>query len=340
MRVWIDLANSPHVALFAPVVDRLEVENAEVLVTVRDHAQTLGLAQRSFPDAVVIGERSPPGVLRKGAAIGHRAYDLRRIASRWRPTVAVSHGSYAQVLAATAARVPAVTMMDYEHQPANHLSFRLARRVLVPAAFPAGALRRFGARRRKVARYDGFKEQLYLGGFRRDDAVLAELGLEPGKVIVVMRPPPRGALYHRHGNVRFDELLAAAASRSDVQVVVLPRSAPEEYRRAAVIVPDAPIDGLSLVAHADLMIGAGGTMNRESALLGTPTYTVFAERMSAVDAMLVAQGRMKDLRDPALMPTFEKKSSDGAFVAENAARAGAIMATLLDALREAEGSRP
>src|SRR5581483_12369074 len=114
-----------------------------------------------WDDVVVIGGPSPPGIAAKGREVAARAAQLRAFARERRPDVALSHGSYAQLLAAAAARVPAVTMMDYEAQPANHLSFRLARRVVVPEAFPAAALRRFGARERRVRRYPGFKEELY-----------------------------------------------------------------------------------------------------------------------------------------------------------------------------------
>ena len=56
--------------------------------------------------------------------------------------------------------------MDYEHQPANHLAFRLASRVIVPRAFPEAALTRFGVAAAKVRRYDGIKEDVYLANFR------------------------------------------------------------------------------------------------------------------------------------------------------------------------------
>src|SRR5438045_3981794 len=80
------------------------------------------------------------GRARKGLAIASRAVALRGFARRARPDVALGHGSYAQVVAARLAGVPAVTMMDYEHQPANHVSFRFAQRVIIPESFPAWAL--------------------------------------------------------------------------------------------------------------------------------------------------------------------------------------------------------
>ena len=311
MHVWIDLANSPHVAVFEPVVERLRAEGDVVTLTARDHAQTLGLAERAYGEVRVVGGESPRGLVRKAASVAARAHGLFRIARNVRPDVALSHGSYAQLLAARAARIPAVTMMDYEFQPANHISFRIADRVLVPMVFPEDALRRCGARAGKVVRYEGFKEELYLGRFRPDRAVLSDLGLDESQVVVVMRPPPEGALYHRGGNERFSELLRGAAALDDVQVVLLPRTPRQAHGWAGshgVVVPGRPVDGRSLLAWADLVIGAGGTMNREAALLGTPTYTVFAQRLAAVDLELIRRGLLHDLTRERLQPAFVKKT--------------------------------
>jgi predicted glycosyltransferase len=312
MRVWIDLANSPHVPLLEPVVARLRADGDVVLLTARDHAQTVELARRRWPEVHVLGGPSPPGREAKGRVLAARVAALRRYARRLKPDVAFSHGSYAQVVAARLTGVPAVTMMDYEHQPANHLSFRLAQRVIVPDVFPESALRRFGARPHKVVRYPGFKEELYLASFRPDGRVLEELGLDQERVIAVFRPPPEGALYHRGANDRFDAVLREALGRSDVESVLLPRTDEQARRYRAfsprLRIPESAIDGSSLLALADVAVGAGGTMNRESAILRTPTHTVFAGALGAVDAELIRQGRLHDLRDESTNVVFEKKA--------------------------------
>lgn len=340
MRVWVDLANSPHVALLAPVVRQLRQRGDEVVITARDHAQTVELARLHGLNLLVVGGASPAGRSAKGLAVIGRARALLRFARRHRPDVAFSHGSYAQILASRMAGVPAVTMMDYEHQPANHLSFRLARRVIVPEVFPEGSLRRLGAAPRKVVRYPGFKEELYLADFHPDPAVLNGLGLDGERVIAVLRPPPEGALYHRMANERFEQILRHACEQKDVQVVLLPRTAEQRSRygeRTGLRVPSGAIDGSSLLALADITIGAGGTMNRESAMLGTPTYTVFQGRLAAVDAELMRQNRLTDLRGSESMPRFEKKGPQTSASAPNAA---AIMERIVTVIADlGEGSR-
>jgi predicted glycosyltransferase len=333
MRVWVDLANSPHVGLMEPIVRRLSADGHEVVLTARNHAQTAELARARWQEITLIGGDSPKRRLEKGLSIVRRAERLRRFARRQRPDVAFSHGSYAQLIAARASGVPGVTMMDYEHQPANHVSFRVAQRVIVPSFFPNEALRRFGARSKKVVKYEGFKEELYLAGLRPNPQVLADLKLDEGLVIAVFRPPPDGALYHRMLNRRFGEVLDVALARENVQVVLLPRTAEQRQRYARLSqvarIPDRAIDGSSLLALADLVVGAGGTMNRESAILGTPTYTVFAGKLAAADAQLIKTGRLNDLREANSIPRFDKKSSmRGSADATGSAILGVVLAAI------------
>ena len=91
--------------------------------------------------------------------------------------------------------------------------------------------------------------------------------------------------------------------------MLLPRTAEQaaRYRRPGVAIPERPVDGRTLLATVDLTIGAGGTMTRESALLGTPTYTVFLGELAAQDAELIRLGRIVDLRGEGALPAVERR---------------------------------
>jgi predicted glycosyltransferase len=313
VRVWIDLSNSPHPILFEPIVDELRERGNEVVLTARDHAQTVALATERWPDVRVIGARSPRGRLAKARAVAGRAAALARFGRGERIDVAVSHNSYAQSVAARALRIPCVTAMDYEYQPANHIAFRFADRVVVPQDFPARMLRIEGARPRKVMRYSGFKEEVYLHRFRPDPAVLDELGLGRDERFFVARPSPAGAAYHQFENPVFDRALAQVLSRKSTRVVLLPRR-PEDVRAYAgipadrQIVPERAVDTRSLLHYATALLGAGGTMNREAALLGTPVFGMYAGRLAALDRRLIREGRLRPLADdPA---TFEAELTE------------------------------
>jgi predicted glycosyltransferase len=141
------------------------------------------------------------------------------------------------------------------------------------------------------------------------------MGIDRDKVLAIVRTPPDVALYHRQGNPLFGDLLRRLGSDPSVHAVVLPRTADQRTEIAAlalpsVLIPDHAIDAQSLVALADLVISAGGTMNREAAALGIPAYTTFAGRMGAVDEMLVGEGRLEILSSPETV-RLEKRGSHG-----------------------------
>ena len=139
------------------------------------------------------------------------------------------------------------------------------------------------------------------------------LGLDPDRIQVVVRTPPEVSLYHRHGNPLFVDLLERLGSDDDVQAVVLPRTPEQRDGIVArglpsLVVPERAVDARSLVAQADLVVSAGGTMNREAVALGTPVWTTFAGRLGAVDEQLIADGRLHLLTD--VSTSFSSRSAN------------------------------
>jgi predicted glycosyltransferase len=302
--VWIDLANSPHVLFFQPVIQELHRRGVATVVTARDFAQTLDLCRLMGIEAEEVGEHGGAGLVRKAGNLASRVRALRAFARRTSPSLAVSHNSYAQAVAGRTLRIPVVTAMDYEFQPANHLAFRCARLVVVPDAFPLDLLRRQGAHSDRTWRYPGLKEQIALAGFQPDPGYLHRMGVDDSRPVVVVRPPAYMALYHRFENPLSAALLLhlARLRREDsASVVLLPRT-PEQGRLLQsegfgdLLWKDKPLDGRQLVAGADAVISAGGSMNREAAVLGTPAYSIYAGKLAATDRALVADGRLALLR--------------------------------------------
>jgi len=303
MRIWIDLANSPHVPFFRALIPEFVERGHRVEITARDFAQTVELATKAGMMPHVIGGHGGGKLTAKAGNLIGRAAALRKWARDRGFDLAVSHNSYAQISAAAALGIKTVTLMDYEHQPANHLAFRLASRVIVPRAFPAKELRKYGASTRKVRRYNGTKEDTYLADFTPDPRfpeALRKLGVASEEVLVVARPPAREALYHRFENELFDELIFHLSSRPDVKIILLPRSdaqraAYESRKFSNVIMPREALDGANLIAAADFVASAGGTMNREAATLGVPAASVYAGKWAAIDEELVRAGRLQRL---------------------------------------------
>lgn len=299
MRVWVDLTNSPHVLVMRPLIDAMREDGHEVEVTARDFAQTLELCERFGIAHTAIGRHRGGGLAGKAVGLFSRSGALLRWARGRRLDVAMGHGSNDVTVAAALLRIPSATAFDYEWATAQHnVNCRLARAVVVPDAIPPERLERYGARG-KIRPYEGLKEEYYLADFEPDQAVLKELGLDAAAPIVVVRTPPDVSLYHRFDNPLFRSVLDRV--RGSAQAVVLPRTAAQRAEIGAIggfIVPEHAIDAQSLIALADLVISAGGTMNREAVALGTPVFTTFEGRLGAVDEKLLRDGRLRKLDDP------------------------------------------
>jgi uncharacterized protein len=293
MRIWVDLTNSPHVLVLRPIVAVLRERGHDVRVTARDFAQTVELAQRLGVDCEVIGRHRGAKLGAKAVGLAERSGALARWARRnGRFDLALGHGSNDVTVASRLLRIRCSTMFDYEWATVQHtVNCRLAQAVVVPEAIPPERLDRYGARG-KLQRYAGLKEEYYLADFEPDGAVLDELGLDRSQPIAVVRTPPSVSLYHRFENDLFAQVLDRLRG---TQTVVLPRVAEQRAQLDGFIVPEHAIDAQSLIAFADVVVSAGGTMNREAVALGTPVWTTFEGRLGAVDERLIAEGRLKRL---------------------------------------------
>jgi len=297
-KIWIDLDNSPHVPFFAPIIEELENQGHTVLVTARDCFQVCDLADLLSVRYRRIGRHYGKNMFLKLAGLGIRALQVSATVFNEKPDLAVSHGSRSQLLAAKVLGVPAVTIGDYEF--AKLFAVVRPNWLIVPQVIPDDAVRSF---KTKLLKYPGIKEDVYAPKFKPQSAIIEELGLKGGKIVVTVRPPATEAHYHvPESDQLFEAVLNFLSERSDVRLVVLPRNQRqgERIRQARTqlfesgkaIIPQHVVDGLNLVWHSDLVISGGGTMNREAAALGVPVYSMFRGRIGAVDQYLVGTGRM------------------------------------------------
>jgi hypothetical protein len=294
-----------HVLVFRPLIEIMRGRGDEVEITARDYAQTLELLELHGLQAdAVMGRHAGRSRLQKARQMTHRLGELRKWARDRDFDVALAHGSHELTISARRLGIPSSTTFDYEFATLQHqLGCRAATRVVVPDAIPPERLRPYGVRPPKLVQYPGLKEEYYLADFEPDRSLLERFGVDPARVLVVLRPPPDVSLYHRHSNPLFPQTLEHLGRAEDVSAIVLPRT--EEQREyvsglalPSVIVPEGAVDAQSLIALADLVVSAGGTMNREAAALGVPVYTTYGGRLGGVDEALIREGRLKPLTDP------------------------------------------
>ena len=324
LRVWVDCTAAAHPLVLRPIIEGLAARGHEVEVSARRYGQTEGVLDRLGIPYESFGIHAGAGTGAKARALAQRSRQLFGWARGQGFDLALAHGSVDIAVVGTLLRIPQVQMQDYEFAGLQRkLAWRAARRVIVPDAIPLQRLEAAGARPAKLLRYPGLKEDYYLGDLAPDPAVLSELGLSAhgidanrggdDRVLIVVRPPPESSAYH-HENPLYERLLDRLVADQRALTVLIPRT--DRQREAAVargaerlIVPERAIDAQSLIAYSDLVVSAGGTMNREAVALGVPVYTIFSGRMGAVDEQLIETGRLRELSDPGSL-NLEKRTLD------------------------------
>src|SRR5215210_3094840 len=313
MRVWVDMTASAHPLVFRPLIALLRAQGHEVEITARDYAQTLQLIEQHGLEADVIGHHGGRSRLGKARQMTSRLGALRRWARGRDFDLALAHGSHELTMTARRLGIPSATTFDYEWAWLQHqLGCRAATKVVVPEWIPPQRLASYGATAPKLVQYEGLKEEYYLADFSPDAAVLDAWELDLARTLVVLRPPPDVSLYHRHSNPLFPLTLRHLGSLEEVHAIVLPRTENQrDYVRSlalpSVIVPERAVDAQSLIALADLVVSAGGTMNREAAALGVPVYTTYGGRLGGVDEDLIRQGRLRPLTDPRALELVKRE---------------------------------
>ena len=324
MRVWVDCTAAAHPLVLRPIIERMQGAGHEVEVTAREYGQTEEILDRLGIPYESVGRHGGARMARKGVALAGRSRKLWGWARGRGFDLALAHGSVDISVVSRALRIPLAQMNDYEHAGLQRrLAFGRARVVMVPDVIPVEAMERAGARPEALFRYPGLKEDYYLADFRPNPAALEELELErlglggegPGPVLVVVRPPPETSEYHAQ-NPLYEGVIERLGGAADTIAVVIPRTEGQAGRlrergMPSLVVPNRAVDAQSLIAYADLVVSAGGTMNREAVALGTPVYTIFSGAMGAVDEKLIAEGRLRELSDPADIRLVKREAGTG-----------------------------
>jgi predicted glycosyltransferase len=335
VRVWIDITAPAHVLVFRPMLRLLRERGDEVEITARDYAQTVQLLELHGIEADVLGKHGGRSRLGKARSLSSRLGALRQWARGREFDIALAHGSHELTMTARRLGIPSATTFDYEFAWLQHqLGCRAATRVVTPEAIPPERLGRYGARPPKLVQYPGLKEEYYLSDFEPDLRALEQFELEPARTLVVVRTPPDVSLYHRRSNPLFPQVLEHLGRNETVHAIVIPRTDEQrEFVRGlalpSVQVPDRAVDGQSLIAFSDLVVSAGGTMNREAVALGVPVYTTYGGRLGGVDELLIREGRLIPLSDPRALDLRKREAER-----ERVRRDPALMLELLLSARE------
>ena len=336
--IWFDLDNSPHVPLFRPVITELEKRGIEYIITARNFAQTIDLLNLWKLKYYPVGVHGGKFKIKKIANILNRSLQLRKFCKNREIHLAVSHGSRSQLLASRMLKIKSILMLDYEFTESAIFN-RFATFLLMPEYIPEERLLSAGFNLNKIIRYKGFKEELYINDFVPEPDFRKQLGISDTDILIVFRPPGMTGNYH---DKRSEELLIQSleyfSSRDSTICLIVNRGEIEKQFITSRIKPKRNIvflkkavDGLQLLYTADLTVSGGGTMNRESALLGTRTYSIFTGRRPYLDEYLNRMGRLTFIEKPEDIEGIPvEKSSSKALIKNNPDLPGLIANLLIE----------
>jgi len=315
MKIWIDLDHTPHVPMFRPIIEEMHRRDIETLVTARDFAQTVALLKMWNISHVAIGHHGGSSKVGKILNLVQRSSQL--MASAWNQKIdlAVSHGSRSQIVAARMLGIPCVAMDDYEYSEA-WIENNLATWILMPKYIPDERLQGLGFRMRKLRRYPGYKEELYLPQFKPDATFLSSIGVPEGKTLVTIRPSAMYANYHDplSEQILLKVIEKALETPGAWPLIVSRIEKDKNFIRERfgdrVNFLEKAVDGLQLIWNSDVFISGGGTMNREAGLLGVPVYSIFTGRKPYLDEYLAEQGRLTFIDSIEKVALIEIKARD------------------------------
>jgi len=296
-KIWLDLDNSPHVPLFRPVIAELSRRGIDSVITARDFAQTENLLKMWEIPYKMIGRHGGRNKIRKVLNLLGRAGQLKTYMKGREVDLALSHGSRTQLVAARYLGIKSVLMMDYEYTESRIFNY-LSDYLLIPEYIPDSRLESVNINTGKVIRYPGFKEQLYINNFSPDADFRDKLEIEKDKILVTIRPAAMTGNYHDPLSEEIVlRILDKITSMQNVHVLIISRTEAdrtllEDHFRDQIDFLEGVVDGLQLIWNSDVFISGGGSMNREAALLGVPTYSIFTGRKPYLDEYLAEKGKL------------------------------------------------
>jgi uncharacterized protein len=302
--IWFDLDNTPHIPLFRPVFKELKNRKELYFVTARDFAQTKDLLNLYKIEHQLVGTHAGKNKINKIVNLFVRSASLKKRINTKSIKLAVSHGSRTQLLAAKQLGIRSLLMLDYEYTESRIFN-AFAEILLVPVYIPDERLKKAGFNLNKIIRYNGFKEELYLKDFIPDVNFRKSIETDEQQILIVFRPPSMVGNYH---DKKSEKLLLAGlkylSALKNVKCIIVNRTHVEKklIQKKLADFPQIEflkkaVDGLQLLYASDIVISGGGTMNREAALLGTETYSIFTGRRPYLDEYLKENGKLNFIED-------------------------------------------
>ncbi len=292
--IWFDVTNSPHVFFLEPFMKYFKKKGFNVHVTTRQFYRLDEILNNRGIEYHSVGRHFGKNLAAKAVGMAERVTALTLHIKKIKPIACIAAGSPYAMAASKLLRIPSFWITDNDIS-AHMVNFgaRFATRVFLPEYSHINFYEKHGVKKSHIVTFKGLKEDFYLHGFKPDKNYFKKIGLS-GKIAVI-RSEPSHAVYF-HGEKQNEAAIIETLQENGFSVIYLPRSKDEEQKtRAAfpnVFVPETALDGQNLLANSEILIGAGGSMNREAVVLGTKVLSTYSGPSLGVDEWLIKEKYM------------------------------------------------
>ena len=279
MRIWYDACTGKQVRYGVAIAKRLRQLGHEVILTTRDHPDTLPMAKALNENFITVGKYRPASLFTRLQESAQRMLKMCELFQDNVPNLAIAHQSVELCRVAFGLGIPLILTADTPYARAvNRLTIPLSDTLIASEAIPQRLFKSFGAQR--IVQFNGVDEVAWV----KDFVPTEKLDFE--KPLIVVRQMETKASYAL-GKTDLTERLAQKLT-SIGNVLFLPRY--DFHERKGLMIAKGFVDSLNVASHADLVINMGGTMAREAALQGTPSIVISTFTRSYVNEYVAKKG--------------------------------------------------
>jgi len=269
--IWLDAVTPKDSLLLYSLLPLLRRKGHNVLVTAKEQTQTTDVLKLAGIPYTAIGKYGET-LREKLVEEQNRILTFVKLFDKvGKPKVLWTHGDVGAIRTAFGLQIPIVYSNDTPH--ATHVARLVCPLVdwlIVPICF-GKSWTKYGMSKQKIILYDGIEEVGWLKEKTKEKPKLLK-ELADKKKVVLFRNAEYKAAYYKDAKVDPWRLLKEVSRLATV--VYMPRYEEEKEKLRDypnVIVPQEPVLTYQIMPEVDLMIGSGGTICRETALVGVPT---------------------------------------------------------------------
>jgi predicted glycosyltransferase len=273
VKIWYDACTGKHLRYGAAIAKRLRKAGHEVIFTTREHPDTVALARVVGEKPIVVGKYRPATLHLRLEASANRIIQFSKLFRDNPPDIAISHQSVELCRTAFGLGIPIILTADTPHAKAvNKLTIPFATTLIVSEALPKRFLKNYCPD--SIIQFKGVDETAWIKDLKPPKTS------DFKKPLIVVREFETKAAY-AHGTIdHTSEIVKKLGALGNVLLL-------KRYKAAG---KSDFVDSASLVANADLVVSAGGTIAREAALQGVPSIVASEMGRTYVNTYLARKG--------------------------------------------------